>query len=40
MRKSCFTAEQIIGFIKQAESGMAVSKLDRQHGFNPVSLYA
>ena len=32
MRKSRFTTEQIIGFIKQAEAGMAVSELGRQHG--------
>ncbi len=35
MRKSRFTTEQIIGFIKQAEAGMAVSELGRQHGFSP-----
>ncbi|MGV0688375.1 hypothetical protein ABQE52_21345, partial [Mycolicibacterium thermoresistibile] len=29
MRKSRFTTEQIIGFIKQAEAGMAVSGLFR-----------
>lgn len=27
MKKSRFTTEQIIGFIKQAEAGMAVSEL-------------
>ena len=37
MRKSRFTTEQIIGFIKQAEAGMAVSELGRQHGFSPAS---
>ena len=40
MRKSRFTTEQIIGFIKQADAGMAVSELGRQHGFSPASFYA
>ncbi len=40
MRKSRFTTEQIIGFIKQAEADMAVSELGRQHGFSPASFYA
>jgi putative transposase len=40
MRKSRFTTEQIIGFIKQAEAGMAVSELVRQHGFSAASFYA
>ena len=40
MRKSRFTTEQIIGFIKQAEAGMAVTELGRQHGFSPASFYA
>ena len=40
MRKSRFTTEQIIGFIKQAETGMAVAELGRQHGFSPASFYA
>ena len=40
MRKSRFTTEQIIGFIKQAEAGMAVSELARQNGFSPASFYA
>jgi len=35
MRKSRFTTKQIIGFIKQAEAGMTVSELGRQHGFSP-----
>ena len=40
MKKSRFTTEQIIGFIKQAEAGMAVSELARQNGFSPASIYA
>ena len=38
MRKSRFTTEQIIGFIKQPEAKMAVI-VGRQHGFSrPVSM--
>jgi putative transposase len=40
MRKSRFSTEQIISFIKQADAGMAVSELSRQHGFSPASFYA
>ena len=40
MKKSRFTTEQIIGFIKQAEAGMAVAELARQHGFSPASFYS
>ena len=40
MKKSRFTTEQIIGFIKQAHAGMAVSELARQNGFSPASFYA
>ncbi|WP_164484182.1 transposase, partial [Pseudofulvimonas gallinarii] len=40
MRKSRFATEQIIGFIKQAEAGMAVAEMGRQHGFSPASFYA
>jgi putative transposase len=40
MRKTRFTSEQIIGFIKQAEAGMAVAELGRQHGFSLSSFYA
>ncbi len=39
MRKSRFTTEQIIGFIKQAEAGMAVAELCRQHGFSDAIFY-
>jgi putative transposase len=40
MKKSRFTTEQIIGFIRQADAGMAVAELGRQHGFSPTSFYA
>jgi len=40
MRKGRFSTEQIISFIKQADAGMAVSELSRQHGFSPASFYA
>ena len=40
MRKSRFTTEQIIGFLKQVEAGMAVAELGRQHGFSSASFYA
>ena len=39
MKKHRFTTEQIIGSIRQAEAGMAVAQLARQHGFSPVSFY-
>ena len=39
MKKSRFTTEQIIGFIKQADAGMAVDELCHQHGFSPASFY-
>ncbi len=39
MKKSRFTTEQIIGFIKQADAGMAVAELSRQPGFSPASFY-
>ncbi|TVS58604.1 hypothetical protein E2P68_01030, partial [Xanthomonas perforans] len=34
MKKSRFSTEQIIGFIKQADAGMAVAELCRRHGFS------
>lgn len=37
--KKRFTEEQIIGFLKQAEAGMPVRELCRQHGFSDASFY-
>lgn len=38
MKKSRFSTEQIIGFLKQAEAGISVAELGRQHGFSPASF--
>lgn len=37
--KKRFTEEQIIGFLKQADAGLAVKDLCRQHGFSEASYY-
>lgn len=37
--KKRFTEEQIIGFLKQAEAGIPVKELCRQHGFSDASFY-
>lgn len=37
--KKRFTEEQIIGFLKQAEAGIPVTELCRQHGFSDASFY-
>ena len=39
MRKSRFTEEQIIGFIRQADAGVNVADLCRKEGFSTVSFY-
>lgn len=39
MKKSRFSDEQIIGFLKQAESGVTVKELCRKHGFSNVTFY-
>ena len=37
--KKRFTEEQIIGFLKQADAGMAIKGLCRKHGFSEASFY-
>ena len=39
MRKSRFTTEQIIGFIKQAEAGIGVAEICRKGGFSDATFY-
>ena len=39
MKKSRFSEEQIIGFIKEVEAGMPVVELCRKHGFSDASFY-
>jgi len=37
--KKRFTEEQIIGFLKEAQSGIPVKELCRKHGFSDASFY-
>ena len=37
--KKRYSEEQIIGFLKQAEAGVPVKELCRQHGFSDASFY-
>lgn len=37
--KKRYSEEQIIGFLKQADTGVAVKDLCRKHGFSEASYY-
>ena len=37
--KNRFTEEQIIGFLKEAETGFPINELCRRHGFSEASYY-
>lgn len=37
--KKRFSEEQIIGFLREAEAGIAVKELCRKHGFSEASYY-
>lgn len=37
--KKRYTEEQIIGFLHEADAGMAVKELCRRHGFSEASYY-
>jgi putative transposase len=39
MKKSRFSEEQIIGFLKQADGGMPVKELCRKGGFSDATFY-
>jgi len=39
VKKKRFTEQQMIGFLKEAEAGIAVKELCRKHGFSDASFY-
>ena len=39
MKKKRFAGEQIVAVLKEAEAGVAVEDLSRQHGFSKASFY-
>jgi len=39
MKKSKFSESQNVSFLKEAEAGVSVEELSRQHGFSKASFY-
>jgi putative transposase len=39
MKKSKFTESQIINILKEAEAGISLEELSRQHGFSKATFY-
>ena len=39
MKKSKFSESQIVNILKEAEAGVSVEDLSRQHGFSKASFY-
>jgi putative transposase len=39
MKKSKFSESQIVNILKEAEAGVALDELIRQHGFSKASFY-
>lgn len=39
MKKKRFSEEQIIGFLREADAGLAVKEICRKHGFSEASYY-
>jgi len=39
MKRKRYTEAQILGFLKEAEAGVAVKELCRKHGFSDASFY-
>jgi len=39
MKKSKFTESQIVNILKEAEAGVALEELSRQHGFSKATFY-
>ena len=39
MKKSRFSESQLVNFLKEAEAGVSVEELSRQHGFSKATFY-